>query len=133
MEKQAAYELGVQLALEEAGLTKTAGPKAEALKALLERAGGAVKGGVGKALPAAKEYLPGAGAGAALGGGLGALTADEDDRLTAALLGAGLGAGAGVGGQALYQKVLKDRLARALGLRAFKDMNVTPDNLKGLL
>lgn len=85
MDKKAAYNLGVELALNEAGLTKEAIPLRSALLPAVLGAGGA---------------------------GVGALLSPED-RLTGALIGGGVGAAGGVGLRAA-RKALRDAARRGM-------------------
>jgi hypothetical protein len=84
MDKQAAYELGVELALRDAGIVKEAGlfdkanPLSHKILELLRT-------------PTAKGIGAGALGGGALGGGLGG---DPESVLKGALIGAGVGGGA---------------------------------------
>lgn len=99
-----AYALGVQLALEESGLTKTASPRLDALKELLHN----------------KKLLYTTLGGAGVGGLGGALVGDEEDRLRNILLGAGLGGAGTFAGGALGIRLSK-MLNRALSQRAARN------------
>lgn len=95
-----AYEAGVEIALEEEGITKEAFGKmlAEGLSKGISRAGGMIPGGTravswGVRNPLAAKTLAGAG----IGGLGGAAFGDEGGFARGAIMGAGLGAGAHMG------------------------------------
>ena len=101
--QEQAYMIGVDMAIEEAGLDKTAGldkiaagpGKMQALMALLSKGGGRAK-----QIAAQSPVMAGAVGGAGIGGVGGAMFGDEGGFLRGvgggALTGAGLGAGAGL-------------------------------------
>lgn len=138
-----AYEVGVQMALEDAGLLKNAGAEAvlenpAVQEALLSRLVGSAKSGLGRASNAMKAgygrvsqlaqdnpYAALSLGGAGVGGTAGGLMSDEDNTLAGILAGAGIGAGAGAGGLALsragrmYGTAAKQGIENALAKRRY--------------
>ena len=108
MNKQAAYELGVQLALRDAGIAKKADIEdiLENVQEFREDYPGAVGGGLG----------------ALLGGGAGALMS-KDNRIPGAiggaLAGGALGAGGDIAAQKIQEAIDRAKSARRWGIANF--------------